>query len=103
MNDSNFHTEKHGEGTAVTLALFGNLNSASAPDFEADLKKALATADSLTLDCTGLVYTSSAGLRLFLLADQALENKGGLRLIHVSSEVKEVLDMTGLGTIIRVE
>jgi hypothetical protein len=39
MNDSNFHSEKHSEGTAVTLALFGNLNSASAPDFEADLKK----------------------------------------------------------------
>ena len=24
-------------------------------------------------------------------------------IVHVSSEVKEVLDMTGLGTIIRVE
>jgi hypothetical protein len=39
MNNPNFHSEKHSEGTAVTLALFGNLNSASAPDFEADLKK----------------------------------------------------------------
>ena len=53
--------------------------------------------ESIDLDLSGLVYVSSAGLRVLLLAAKAAKQKGvGLSLIDAKPQVLEVLRLTGL-------
>ena len=54
---------------------------------------------SLTLDCEDLKYISSAGLRIFLLANKRL--KGNFKLINVQDIIKEILSITGLDKLIK--
>lgn len=80
---------------AETLALEGRLDTLTAPELEAEISAMLPTVQSLTLDMEKLDYISSAGLRVILKTQKALEKKSGLKLTHVSDEVKEVFDITG--------
>ena len=80
---------------AETLALVGRLDTMTAPELETEISAMLPTVQSLTLDMEKLDYISSAGLRVILKTQKALEKKSGLKLTHVSDEVKEVFDITG--------
>ena len=61
---------------ALLIALEGELDTLSSPDFEDMLEPLLAEAQSLTLDFEKLEYISSAGLRVLLGTKQAMEEKG---------------------------
>ena len=80
---------------AEILALVGRLDTMTAPELETEISAMLPTVQSLTLDMEKLDYISSAGLRVILKTQKALEKKSGLKLTHVSDEVKEVFDITG--------
>ena len=90
-------------GTALTLALEGRLDTTTAPELEAELKQALPGADSLTLDFAKLDYISSAGLRALLGAHKAMLAKGGMKVIHANEIVQEVFDVTGFADILTIE
>ena len=96
------NVEKKLEGGALLVALEGELDTLSAPDFEAELEPMLATADSLTLDFEKLGYISSAGLRVLLAAEQAMEEKGAerVRVLHVNDTIREVFEITGFEEIL---
>ena len=55
---------------------------------------------NVVLDADKLVYISSAGLRVIL---KLRKEEAGLAIINVSSEVYEVLDMTGFTDMVTVE
>ena len=80
---------------AETLALEGRLDTLTAPELEAEISAILPSVQTLILDMEKLDYISSAGLRVILKTQKALEKKAGLKLTHVSNEVKEVFDITG--------
>lgn len=86
-----------------TLALIGRLDTVTAPELEAEIATILPTAESLVLDMEKLDYISSAGLRVILKTQKALEKKAGLKLTHVSNEVKEVFDITGFSDFLTIE
>ena len=86
-----------------TLALIGRLDTVTAPELEAEISTILPTAESLVLDMEKLDYISSAGLRVILKTQKALEKKAGLKLTHVSNEVKEVFDITGFSDFLTIE
>lgn len=88
---------------AETLALVGRLDTMTAPELEAEISAMLPTVQSLTLDMEKLDYISSAGLRVILKTQKALEKKSGLKLTHVSDEVKEVFDITGFSDFLSME
>ena len=88
---------------AETLALVGRLDTMTAPELEAEISAMLPTVQSLTLDMEKLDYISSAGLRVILKTQKALEKKSGLTLTHVSDEVKEVFDITGFSDFLTIE
>ena len=86
-----------------TLALIGRLDTVTAPELEAEISAILSTAESLVLDMEKLEYISSAGLRVILKTQKALTQKAGLKLIHVSDEVREVFEITGFSDFLTIE
>ena len=78
----------------LTLYLEGRIDSANADSVEKELRLlcAAAPADVLVLDLEELQYVSSAGLRVVLRLRKAHPS---LKLINASSEVYDILDMTG--------
>lgn len=85
-----------------TLALTGRLDSLTAPELETEISALLPSATSLTLDMRQLDYISSAGLRVILKAQKALEKKEGLKLTNVPTQVKEVFDITGFSDFLTI-
>lgn len=80
---------------ALTLKLTGRLDSTTAPDLEAVLNSALDGIDDLVIDLEGVSYVSSAGLRLFVMAQKRMLKQGKLALKSVCPDVKDVLEITG--------
>ena len=94
---------KKQNGSALTLALEGRLDTMTAPELEAELKGSLDAAESLTLDFSKLDYISSAGLRMLLSAHKAMSGKGGMKVKNVNEVVREVFDVTGFADILTIE
>lgn len=88
---------------AESLALTGRLDTMTAPELEAEISLLLPTAQTLTLDMENLDYISSAGLRVILKTQKAMEKKAGLKLTHVSDAVKEVFNITGFSDFLTIE
>lgn len=90
-------------GTALTLALEGRLDTTTAPELEQELKTCLDGVEELTLDFSKLDYISSAGLRVLLSAHKTMSRKGGMKVIHVNEIVQEVFEVTGFSDILVIE
>ncbi|MBR4332486.1 MAG: STAS domain-containing protein [Clostridia bacterium] len=90
-------------GSQLTVALEGRLDTVTAPELDADLKTSLEGVDSLILDLTELAYISSAGLRVLLSAHKAMSGKGGMKVVHANEIVREVLEVTGFADILNIE
>ena len=90
-------------GTALTLALEGRLDTMTAPELEAEIKAIPADVTALTLDLEKLDYISSAGLRVLLGAHKAMNAKDGLKVKNVSEIVGEVFEVTGFSDILDIE
>ncbi len=90
-------------GSALTLALEGRLDTVTSPELEKELKASMGGAESLVLDFSKLDYISSAGLRVLLSAHKAMSGKGGMKVINVNEVVQEVFDVTGFADILTIE
>ena len=90
-------------GTELTIALEGRLDTMTAPDLEAELKKSLDGVETLTLDISKLDYISSAGLRVLLSAHKRMSTKGGMKVTNVNDVVQEVFEVTGFADILTIE
>ena len=95
--------EKNRQGVELSVALEGRLDTVSAPEFEAVVKNELAGVESFILDLKKLQYTSSAGLRVILLAQKAMNKQGKMVLKNVAEGVMEVFEMTGLADLLTIE
>lgn len=91
------------DGTVLTLALEGRLDTTTAPQLEAEVKSSLAGVTELTLDFTALEYISSAGLRVVLSAQKAMNKQGHMVIRGVNEYVMEVLEVTGFADILTIE
>ena len=90
-------------GTSLSIALEGRLDTTTAPELEKALKDSMEAANELTLDFAALDYISSAGLRVLLSAHKTMSKKGGMKVINVNEMVKEVFDVTGFAYILDIE
>ena len=95
--------EKHRQGAEMTVMLEGRLDTASAPDLDAVVKNELLGVDTFILDLKKLQYTSSAGLRVILIAQKTMNKQGKLILKNVAEAVMEVFEMTGLSDLLTIE
>ena len=94
---------KQQNGTTLTIALEGRLDTMTAPELEAEVNKSLEGVDSLIMDFAKLDYISSAGLRVLLSAHKAMSGKGGMKVTNVNEIVQEVFEVTGFADILNIE
>jgi len=91
------------EGSTLTLALEGRLDTTTSPDLEEALGTSLDGVTQLVFDFTRLDYLSSAGLRVLLSAQKRMNKQGSMKLVHVNDAVKEVFDITGFADFLTIE
>ena len=93
------------ENGALFIALEGELDTLSSPDFEAELEPLLPEADSVTIDFEKLEYVSSAGLRVLLAAEQAMEEKGGqqVKVVNLNDTIRNIFNITGFEDVLSLE
>lgn len=86
----------------LTVSIGGRIDSSNSAELEKklDAVQAAETHSSVVFDFEELQYISSAGLRVLLRTKKADPT---LRLINVSPEVYEILDMTGFAELIPTE
>lgn len=94
---------KESHDTDLTLKLRGRLDTSTAPELESELKTCLEGVQSLTLDLKELEYISSAGLRVLLSAQKAMNKQGSMVVRNVNPIVRDVFDITGFSDFLTIE
>jgi len=93
-----FAIDKSPEGNVV---ISGRLDAAQAPTAQAFLDQIDGT---VTLDCRGLEYISSAGLGVLLKTQKRLLAAGGkLRLAGVSRHLQDIFGYSGFDRLFEIE
>lgn len=91
-------------GDVCVVGVCGSVDGSTAAQLqEAVAAQVTGSAARLVVDCAGLEYTSSAGLRALLAGVKECRRHGGdLRLAAVSGGVRRVLDLSGFTGILRI-
>ena len=92
------------QDTKFDVILQGRLDTTNADQFQKDIAPLMeAENPDITIDCSGMEYTSSQGLRLFLmLQKQVLVHSGKMEMINMRPTVREVFNITGFSNIIKI-
>ena len=90
------------EGSSLTLALEGRLDTTTAPQLDAEIKNSLNGVTQLTIDMEKLVYLSSAGLRVILAAQKKMNRQGKMMIRNVCDTIMEVFEVTGFTDILNI-
>ncbi|MDO4802236.1 MAG: STAS domain-containing protein [Prevotellaceae bacterium] len=92
------------EGKKTFAVLSGRLDTTNAAQFQIDIQPLMNdTEPDIEFDCTDMEYTSSQGLRLFLMLQKSVNtHKGQMVMKNMKSQVKEVFDITGFSNIIKI-
>lgn len=93
---------KQDEKTLV--ALKGRIDTTNADQFQQELTPLMeGEKPDIEIDCTDMSYTSSQGLRTFLLLQKSVNARGGKMVLrNMNPMVKEVFDITGFSNIITI-
>lgn len=95
--------EKKSNGSELTIALGGRLDTTTAPQLETEIRDSVAGVTSLILDMEKLDYLSSAGLRVLLTAQKTMTKQGEMKVIHVNETIMEIFEITGFADILTIE
>lgn len=95
--------DKKTNGTELTIALEGRLDTVTSPQLEAALAESLEGTTSLVFDFEKLAYISSAGLRVLLGAQKAMNKQGSMKVVHVGDAIMEIFEVTGFSEILTIE
>lgn len=86
------------------VKLNGRIDTTNADQFQNDINP-LMEGDNpeIDIDCSGMTYTSSQGLRVFLMLQKSVMARGGKMVMRdMNPLVKEVFDITGFSNIITI-
>ncbi|MCR5089371.1 MAG: STAS domain-containing protein [Oscillospiraceae bacterium] len=90
-------------GTVLTVALGGRLDTTTSPELESELKSSLDNVTELIMDFAELEYISSAGLRVLLSAQKIMNKQGSMKVIHSNENILEIFEVTGFSDILTLE
>lgn len=95
--------DKKLDGTTLTVAVTGRLDTNTAPELEEELMNSLSDIKALVLDFEGLEYISSAGLRILLSVHKQMAKLDGMTVKNVNQTIQDILDITGFTDILTIE
>ncbi|MGN7971793.1 STAS domain-containing protein [Serratia sp. 22264] len=96
MNILKFHEED-----SVILALNGELNANTALELEKMVNNLPSLFNTLVLDCKGLYYLSSSGLKVILKVRKELAKQdANLTLRQVRDNIMEILSVAGFSSVL---
>jgi len=86
------------------VVLSGRIDTSSADQFQQDIAPLMeGEKPDIDIDCTDLSYTSSQGLRIFLMLQKSVKARSGKMVLrNMNPQVKEVFDITGFSNIITI-
>ena len=90
-------------GTELTIALVGELNSTTAPELDDFISKSLNGVQTLIFEFKDLSYISSAGLRILLTSKKVMDKQGKMIVRNANESVMEVFEITGFANILDFE
>lgn len=91
------------ENKKAVLMPEGRLDTVTAPQMEGAIKEVLPEINELTLDFKNLEYISSAGLRVLLSAQKAMNMQCRMTLCNVNDTIMEIFEVTGFSDILTIE
>ena len=91
------------EDKSLVIALIGRLDTTTSPELEKELNEEIASTEELIFDFEKLDYISSAGLRVLLSAQKAMNKQGKMIIRNVNETIMEVFDITGFVDILTIE
>lgn len=94
---------KKQEGTTLTIALEGRLDTVTSPQLEGELRTAVNGVTDLIFDLSALEYVSSAGLRVLLSAQKVMSKQGKMTIRNVKPEIMDIFDVTGFVDILNIQ
>lgn len=94
---------KHGTETVICLS--GQLDTLSSPDLEKEITNILeGNAQNVVLDGGKLTYISSSGLRLLLILQKKMSQKGGTFVLrNIQDSIMEIFKITGFSSFLTIE
>ncbi|MBQ6387343.1 MAG: STAS domain-containing protein [Ruminococcus sp.] len=87
--------KKTKENQKLTISISGRVDTPSAMEFEESVFETLDGVTELVFDMKDMSYLSSAGLRVILIAYKQMKKQGKMKLVNVSDDIRDILDMTG--------
>jgi anti-anti-sigma factor len=95
----NLHVQADRDGDRLTIAVAGEIDTATSPEVERFVRESLdGDVKLVELDLAGVEFIDSSGLRALVVAQQTVSNAGGvLRVVRPSSQVERLFELTGLG------
>lgn len=93
------------DNNVITASLIGRLDTLQAAECVSSLSPLHENASkNIVLECSGLEYISSSGLRLFLSLLKDIKAKGGtLVLKHVNDEIRNIFSITGFDKLFNIQ
>lgn len=91
------------DGSKLTMALEGRLDTTTAPQLENELRAAVDGVTELVFDLAKLEYISSAGLRVLLSAQKTMNKQGEMLVRNPNSDLMDIFEVTGFVDILHIE
>jgi anti-sigma B factor antagonist len=94
---------KKTQGTSITFAVEGRLNTNTAVELENEVKNSIDNMTDVTFDLSKLEYISSAGLRVLLSVQKIMNKKGTMTIINCNDDIMDIFDVTGFTDILNIQ
>lgn len=91
------------DGSLLTVAPVGRIDTITAPELDTFITEHIGGISELVVDLTGVEYISSAGLRVLLSAQKAMNKQGSMKVTNVCETIMEIFDITGFTDILTIE
>jgi anti-anti-sigma factor len=92
------------KGDFTVAEINGRIDTTNYNEFETQIMDVIEKGEkNIVLNCEGLNYISSSGLRVFLIAQKKLMGlQGKLHLCNMQPAIKEIFDMSGFSSIFKI-
>ncbi|MBQ2049378.1 MAG: STAS domain-containing protein [Spirochaetales bacterium] len=95
--------DKKVDGKNIELVLSGRIDTTTAPELDKAIQEIIGDAQNLVFNFADIDYISSAGLRVLLTSQKAMNKQGSMKVIHVNESVMEIFEVTGFSEILSIE